>query len=97
MKITQRGMCEETIHLLYQSLSLTWIYYPFLQLVIPDPIPDLPSVRGREEEKEQGSENDLHRRKKKRRRREAEVTRRGRRASLNGKWSRSEAKSGSFR
>lgn len=54
-------MCEETIHLLYQSLSLTWIYYPFLQLVIPDPIPDLPSVRGREEEKEQGSENDLHR------------------------------------
>lgn len=42
---------------------LTWIYYSLLQLVIPDPIPDLPSVRGGEEEseKEPRSERDLHR------------------------------------
>lgn len=72
---------------------LTWIYYSLLQLVIPDPIPDLPSVRGGEEEseKEPRSERDLHRGEK-----EETEGNRGR-ASLNGKWSRSEAKSGSFR
>lgn len=74
---------------------LTWIYYSLLQLVIPDPIPDLPSVRGGEEEseKEPRSERDLHRGEKE----ETEKGTGGERASLNGKWSRSEAKSGSFR
>lgn len=44
---------------------LTWIYYSFLQLVIADPIPDLPSASGEaaegEEEKQRRSRNDVHR------------------------------------
>lgn len=44
---------------------LTWIYYSFLQLVVADPIPDLPSASGEaaqgEEEKQRRSRNDVHR------------------------------------